>query len=124
MNEIIREELQKVNLQINQVDENTFIIPKQEPPKELVFEIGHYYLIELAEYIIHPYEGYTLHINWNHNIIPSSKYMKCEVIKKMGKMIQINGCGYNPYEDKDGSDMYYDFWLPIGGTKILKEIFI
>ena len=64
---------------------------------------------------MHPFEGFTLHDNWNNGIVPTDVQMNAEILKIMGKMIQVHCIGKN-----DGNS--WDGWLPIKSVKILKEI--
>lgn len=88
---------------------------------EICLHEGGFYLIELADYIIHPYDGFDLHVNWNNNIVPSDKYMKCECIKIMGNMIKINGVGFD-YDRGIDLNSVWSGWVPIKSMRIIKEI--
>lgn len=117
MNKIIKEQLEKLtNVVLPSYDDNTteIIIPKQDV-EEIDFELNKYYHIELEDYIIHPFEGFNLHQNWNHNIIPKDKRMNVEVIQLMGKMIKITGVGENSLNTWEG-------WVPKKSIKILNTL--
>lgn len=51
------------------------------------------YKIRLMNYIVHPYNGFDLHKQWNNNIVPQEYVYNIRVIRVMGKMIKIDGIG-------------------------------
>lgn len=123
MNEIIKEQLKLLKVaEIPEFDDNTteIAIPKQEA-KEYNINVGKYYLIELENYIINPPETFTLHINWNNNIVPKDKYMKVEIVGIMGKMIKVNGVGYD-FVNKIDLNTMWEGWLPRKAITIIKEL--
>ena len=124
MNPIIDKQLKKCKVAIiPEYNESTktLHIPRIIDLPELSYTIGHYYIIELENYIIHPPENFSLHQNWNNNNIPKSKYYKCECLQLMGKMIKINGVGFDWDNQLDLNDLWTG-WLPMKSVKILKEI--
>lgn len=123
MNEIIKEQLKLLKVtELPEFDDNTteITIPKQEA-KEYNINVGKCYLIELENYIINPPETFTLHINWNNNIIPKDKYMKVEIVGIMGKMVKVNGVGYDFVNKLDLNTMW-EGWLPRKAITIIKEL--
>ena len=103
-------------------DDTTYIkVLKKEAAPEISIYLNHYYLIELEDYILNPPEGFSLHENWNNNIVPKHKYYKCQCIKIMGKMIKILGVAFD-YENKLDLEDYWDGWLPLKSIKVLREI--
>lgn len=102
-------------------DSTTELLVTKKSVVEILPQEGHYYLIELADYLINPPEGFTLHSNWNNNDIPTHKYMKCQCAKLMGKMVKILGVGFD-YENRVDLEEYWDGWLPLKSIKILREI--
>ena len=124
MDKYIREQLNKVKVaDLPYIDENTteFLIAKKEYTPPIEIQVDHYYLIELQNYILNPPETFTLHINWNQNIIPKNKYYKCYCDNRMGKMIHILGVGFD-YESRTDLDEQWDGWLPNAGITVLREI--
>ena len=119
MNELIKKELQncKVALIPNLDDDATLLlIPKgTRNCTEIVFEKGKFYKVRFANYIVHPYEGFNLHIQWNNNIPPKEDIMNVEVLEIMGKMIKLNctGCEHNSV---------WVGWVPISSVTILNII--
>ena len=80
----------------------------------VTFTPGHYYMIEVENYIVHPYDGFTLHQQWNNNIAPSSNKMHVVVTQLMDKMVKVDGfCDDN----KDWCG-----WLPIKSCKNITEV--
>ena len=127
MNNIIKQELEKCKDILPEFDDNTtyILIPKnnnQQENKNIELEIGKYYTIQLAKYILYPPENFTLDSNWNNGIHPQSEYMLVTPIKFVGKMIQVDGCGYDFYNHKTLDDVYNGLWLPRGGIEILEEV--
>lgn len=123
MNPLIAKQLKLLKVaDIPVFDENTtsIIIPKKVPNQVLIQE-DHYYLIELESYLINPSENFTLHTQWNNDVVPTEKFMKCHVVKIMGKMLKIEGVGFD-YENKIDLDVIWDGWLPLKSIKVLREI--
>lgn len=123
MNKFIIKELKKIKTAIiPQWDENTteMIISKKDN-NPINISLGKCYIIEVENYIIHPYEGFTLHIEWNKGIVPKHKYMKCEVLQIMGKMIKIEALGYD-WENQCDILEPWSGWLPSKSVKILREV--
>ena len=112
--ESVRFGIQEVKSLINQ-------LPALQEAKEYNINVGKCYLIELENYIINPPETFTLHINWNNNIIPKDKYMKVEIVGIMGKMVKVNGVGYDFVNKLDLNTMW-EGWLPRKAITIIKEL--
>ena len=127
MNPVIKRELEKVRAPLPDYDDDTTVItilrksvePNINTP---TFKQNSCYLIELEDYILKEPPNFTLSSNWNRGIIPKSKFLKVEVCKVMGKMIQVNGSGYNPLDNIDKDDSYIGLWLPAISAKIHYEI--
>ena len=123
MNPYIKQQLRMVKIaDVPEWDDDTteLTIPRKTAV-EITPEIDHYYLIELADYLLNPPDGFSLHDNWNNGNIPKHKYMKCYCTKVMGKMIQVLGVGFD-YENRIDLDEYWDGWLPMKSINILREI--
>ena len=123
MNKYIKEQLSKVTkVQLPTYDDNTveIIIPKIEKVKQ-EFEVDKFYLIKLENYLLHPSDNFTLHVNWNHNVIPKHAYYKCKCVKVMGNMIFILGVAFD-IDNKTDLEEYWDGWLPKKSVTILREI--
>lgn len=124
MNNIISKQLKKCKVaQVPEFDENTthLVIPKLSEISNKNFVVSHYYVIELEDYIIHPPENFTLHQNWNGNVIPTSKYYKCECLSVMGKMVKIEGVGFD-FENQIDLNTSWCGWVPMKSIKIIKEL--
>lgn len=124
MNPFIAKELNKVKVaRIPPFDNSTTYLKleKISTVNTVSLVLNHYYLIELANYIIHPPENFNLHINWNNNNVPKYMYMKCQVIQLMGKMVKIDGIACDM---KDLSDIDYKWqgWLPLKSISVIKEL--
>ena len=122
MNKFIEEQLQKCKVaEVEAVSDVEFHI-KQKKSTEQIFQLNNYYILELADYIIHPNENFTLASNWNKGIVPQSKYLQCMITQILGKMIKVDGCGYSLDDSAFNNDTYLGLWLPMGGIKIIKEL--
>ena len=122
MNKFIEEELNKCKIANIEIISDTEILIKQKENIENIIQLNHYYIIELENYIIHPNINFTLAENWNKGVVPKSKYLKCMIVQIMGKMIKIDGSGYDIENNVDLNDVYLGLWLPVGGIKILKQL--
>ena len=111
MSKALFNELKKIEDIVPEYDETSteILIPKTDSMLK-----GAYYLIEVEEYIIHPYEGFDLHDNWNNGIVPTDKQMNIEVIDIMGKMIKVFANGLNDKKVWEG-------WLPRKSIHILER---
>lgn len=77
-------------------DTNHIIIEKGVRDKDSIeLEVGKYYQIQLKDYIVNPPDNFTLHVQWNNNIIPEDNLLNVEVKQLMGKMIKVSGTGVN-----------------------------
>lgn len=117
MRQRIYEQLGKCNTVLPAYDINTthMVISKQGTVKASSdIAVGGVYIIRVEDYIIKPFEGFTLHQQWNNNIAPTDNMMKVKVIQIMGKMVKVNSVGIN-----NGS--YWTGWLPRKSFKIMEE---
>lgn len=104
------------------VDSDVVInIPKGSALNVTHYQVGKYYYVEIADYIINPPEGYTLASNWNKGSSPRYKYYKCEIVKIVGKMICILGYGIDGVTGQETTDLW-EGWVPQQGIKLLQEI--
>ena len=124
MNPLIKKQLENCKVaNIPDFDDNTthITISKGSVVNVSQYQIGKYYLVELADYVVNPPDGSTLASNWNKGSVPRYKYYKCEITKLVGKMICILGCGYDAVNYKDTNDLW-EGWIPQEGIKILQEL--
>ena len=124
MNKYIKEQLKKVRrAKIPTFDDTTTtLVIEKLNSAELTIQVGHYYIVELQNYIINPPPNFTLAANWNNGISPKSKYLNCYVKKIMGKMLCIDGVGFDLERSTDLTDHYANLWLPEAGVKIMEEL--
>ena len=119
MNPLIKKELEHVNIAIlpSYNDNSSHIIIQKgiRNLSEMDVEEGKYYQIKVKDYIIHPYEGFNLHSQWNNNIIPKDDTMNIHVLQTMGKMIKVNGIGIHTNTPWIG-------WLPKSSFQIISLI--
>lgn len=93
-------------------DADEYIIQKED---KIIPQVGHCYSVEVESYIVHPFEGFTLHDNWNNGIAPTDIRMNMEVLQILGKMIQVHCIGQTDRKLWDG-------WLPIKSVRIFREL--
>ena len=105
MNRFIEEQLNKVGVPIEQVSDNKFLVRRQLKVAPTDFEVGYHYLIEVEDYIIHPFKGFTLHETWNGGVVPTDRKMRAEVVKVLDKMVYIRAIGVDDGKSWAG-------WLP------------
>lgn len=124
MNRVVEEQLKKVQVaQLPPYDETTMrlIIPKAEGIIKTDLILNKCYLIQLEDYIVNPYDGFTLHDNWNKGIPPKHRFLKVEILQLMGKMIRVNSVGYDFINKCDIPDSW-EGWLPRKGIKIIEVL--
>ena len=115
MNKFIKEQLHKCKVaNIPEFGDDTveLVIPSMYNKTKCEFELGGEYNIEVEDYIIHPYSGFTLHDNWNKGIIPTDKQMHITITKDMGKMMLVQAVGINDLKAWGG-------WLPKKSCNII-----
>lgn len=103
-------------------EELEIVIPRGEIEIPPMVDVGGYYIIELESYIVNPPPTFTLHDNWNRGTKPKVKVMQCVVEKAMGKMILINGIGYDRENQCyiDGTE--WKGWLPTKSVSIIRRL--
>ena len=102
-------------------DATHIIIPRKMPTPEERFEVGRQYLVELAGYITNPPNDFDLHANWNHGVVPKDTYMTCVCVQLMGKMVKIEGAGYD-YETRTPLDSRWTGWVPLKSITIIRKL--
>jgi len=127
MNKLIKKELQKVKIaKVPPFDDGTLelIIPKDGTiinsvdntttlvEAELIE--GKYYDVEVEDYILRPFPGFTLKENWNRNIDIKDKRITMCILAINGKMVKFEGNG------NETRTQYVDMWVPRKAMKILK----
>ncbi len=127
MNPVIKRELEKVRVPLPAYDDTTTLITilRESVNKEVkMFTVvqNHYYLIQLADYILNEPPNFSLSANWNKGIKPVSQFLKVEVNKIMGKMIQVSGYGFDWETQSDKSDNYLGLWLPLASIGVVQEL--
>ena len=123
MNKYVIEELKKCKVaQLPPYNSSTrqLIIPKAQNVEQYL-RPGKCFLIKLEPYILNPPEGFTLHDNWNQGRKPPQQFMKVEIAQVMGKMIKVNGLGYDYANQKD-TDEIWEGWLPKKAISIISSL--
>ena len=122
MNKVIEDQLKKVrvaNLPPYNEDTMRLIIPRNDSVVVSDFNIGEKYIIQLEEYLVKPFDGFTLHDNWNNGIPPKHTCLLATVTQVVGNMIKFNASGYN-YNTKEIIQEFWSGWLPKKSIKILE----
>lgn len=117
MNKFIKKQLDKCRIPLPYYDENTthLIISKNENLKKLEeLEIGHFYQIELADYVVNEPPTFTLSSNWNNGTKPPEHSMTIEIVQMIGKMIKINGVG-------NKTNIAWEGFVPKKSIKVVKK---
>lgn len=116
MNKFIKEQLLKCKIaHVPDFDEHTAQLLIQKNTNKVITSELHRGIeidIEVEDYIIHPYPGFTLHNNWNRGIVPTDRQMHVLIIDEMGKMICVQAIGLNDNKAWGG-------WLPKKSCKII-----
>lgn len=122
MNKFIKSELLRCQVDIPDFDDSTthLVIYRQSKPEYELVQ-GHFYIIELASYIINEPSNFTLSVNWNNGTKPAVQYNKVEVSQIMGKMIKLNCVGYDIDSGLD-LNCVWSGWVPSKAIKIIKEL--
>lgn len=121
MNPIIKKQLEQVkvaDLSNYDATTRTFNIPKYNQTR--IIE-GESYIIKLEPSLLKPNPGDSFHTNWNRGILPVHEAMLIEVSKVNGKVIYVDGVGYDLETDKSTSD-FWSGWLPVDRITVVKGI--
>ncbi|MBO5711465.1 MAG: hypothetical protein J6R47_01370 [Acholeplasmatales bacterium] len=125
MNKVVKQQLGKCRIaKIPPFDDNTthiFIPRLNKGGIVLDFQLNHYYVIEIADYVLNPSPEFTLATNWNKGTLPPSKYMKIQVSQINGKMIKITGIAYDIALNKDLPKVW-EGWLPASSARIINNL--
>lgn len=124
MNPLIKDQLSKIQrVNVPSYDDSTTRITLTKENIKVVESLqeDHCYLISVDDYILNPPDGFTLHTNWNNNIIPKHKVMKIDVTKVIGKMVKVNSMGYDMKNHNDLPDMWSG-WLPQKSITIIERL--
>lgn len=120
MNRIIKEELEKVRFDLPYYDDSTTqIIIEGNEVLDIPVEVNKEYIIMLNDYVLDKSSG--LSANWNRGVTPKSKYLYVSISKIDGKMVRIDGCGYDMNSKKTLEDSYMDLWLPSNSFKVIAK---
>lgn len=118
MNKLMKAQLSKVSVacldNFNE-EKQEFFIPRFKQDR---YEVGKCYLVCLDDTLLNVNCNQLLISNWNRGTIPPCKYMKISVIKTLGKMINIDGIGFDVETNKNINKVW-NGWLPI---QLLKQI--
>lgn len=124
MNPLIKTQLSKIQrASVPEFDDDTTHIQLTKGGVNLADELqqDHCYLISVEDYIINPPQGFTLHTNWNNNVIPKHKFMKIDVLQLMGKMVKVNSIGFDMKTHTDIREPWSG-WLPRKSIKIIEVL--
>lgn len=120
MNNLIFEQLKKCKtcvLPSYTIEDEKLFIHKQDSVvhQSFPFQIGHYYQIKLADYIINEPQSFTLSSNWNKGSKPINPNMIVCIDQILGKMIYIKGT----YVDLPN---IWEGWVPSKSIQLIKEV--
>lgn len=117
MNKFIKKELEKCRVKLPEYNDDTtyLFIPRNEDVKNLEeLKINHFYLFEVADYIINEPPTFTLSANWNGGTYPPEKRLNCEVLEFVGKMVKVLSEG-------ETTHIRWEGYLPRKSIKVVKE---
>lgn len=83
--------------------------------------VGHYYLVQFADYILHESEGMTLSSNWNNGTKPLTTYNKVHVLQLLGEMVKLNCIGYDVITNSDLNNVWCG-WVPVSAVQGFQEL--
>lgn len=121
MNPIIKKQLEQVkvaDLSNYNPETRTYSIPKYNQTRILE---GESYIVKLDQTLLIPNPGDSFHINWNKGILPLSDTMLIEVSKVNGKVIYVDGVGYDLDSNKTTLDVWSG-WLPVEKLTVVKGL--
>ena len=98
-------------------EKHQFIIPKYNQVRVVS---GASYLFKLDKSLLTPNPDDVFHINWNRGLIPVSEYLFAEVDKINGKVIYVDGIGFNP-ETETTTSVAWSGWLPLDKVEVVKK---
>lgn len=127
MNPVVKRELEKVRIPLPEYDDDTTLIKilrksVESETRTYPIVVGKCYLIQIADYVLNEPPNFTLSANWNKGIVPRSRYLKVQITSVMGKMIQIDGSGFDVINQVDTSDAYIGLWLPLASIGVVEEL--
>ena len=117
LNKFIKKELEKCRIKLPEYNDDTtyLFIPRNEDVKNLEeLKINHFYLFEVADYIINEPPTFTLSANWNGGTYPPEKRLNCEVLEFVGKMVKVLSEG-------ETTHIRWEGYLPRKSIKVVKE---
>lgn len=122
MNELAKQELDKVKWVVlppyDSTTKELYIDAVGAPTRDLLE--GHFYILKIADHILNPSEHFTLASSWNKGIIPQSQYIRCQLLRKLGKMYMFGAIGFDMENGADKDDIYPELWLPYDGITVIK----
>lgn len=119
MNDYIYSQLSKITTPYTVVDDTTIMFRRHY---SISPTIGHFYIVKFADYIIHPYDGFDLHDNWNNGVAPPSQYMEIGIDNMFGKLMKIYGVAYDYDNRKELIDLKWDGYVPTKSIEFLEEV--
>lgn len=119
MTKTVKRELAKVTIaDLSNFDESelTYKIPKYNKFK---YEVNKCYLIQLDDFIVHPYDM-TLANNYNNGSVPNYNYYYVEVMRVVGKMIRVSGIAYDINRNENINSIW-EGWLPVDNIHVIER---
>ncbi len=121
MNKIIEEQLKKCQVaELSDFDSASGVYHIKRF-KQAKMEVDACYLIRIGKHLLNRDTSQMLASNWNKGTVPPCEYMKIDVVKSMGKMIRVNGIGYES-ETKQDLNCVWSGWLPLRDIEVIERI--
>lgn len=121
MNKIIEKQLKKTliaDLSHFDKESNEYFIPQY---KQMKMDEDSCYLIQLDDSLLDSTRCQQLAVNFNGGSVPKDEFMKVEVCKTMGRLIYVDGVGYDPKAKTDLSS-FWSGWLPIDLLTVIEKL--
>ena len=115
---IIKEQLAKVeqaDLSNFDAKSNTYYIKKR---KDIKIEADHDYLIVLKPAA---FNNSAVITNWNGGSMPTTSCLKINVLKNMGKMIQVVAVDFD-MQSQTSSGTFWQGWLAVSDFDIIQKL--
>ena len=116
MDKIIKSELDKLNITVEQAKETIFI-PKVNRIK---LNEDSFYFIRVLPQALNPSEDSLIVSNWNGGVKPTSEYYQVMLLNKVGDMIKVNGMSCD--SNKVITNRIFNGWFKLSDIEILEKL--
>ena len=108
---------------VDKLEDGTYIIKRGAFEKKGVeLEKGNYYVIGVSSTNVAKDMIENTRVNWNSGQYLKSSFLKCEVVSLQGNMVRIHACGFDPVNNNDLEDVYFNFWVHKSTIYIVSKV--